>query len=193
MIDRYLRQEDYTHNPRRILHNRLGEGSKPTDMSILKPRGASLEKISRNRLTFGELKTATCPFATVLLTLFLSRISRQKTAFVQCRTKVLIKVNERTRNSQTDRTCLTAQPASIHLRPDTKLLRCFCCFKRLLNNHSKGFAREIYLNLLTVDDNIFTPRLKPHPSNGPLAATCRVICIFFRFGFFNHDFALNLT
>src|SRR5688572_25931519 len=126
-------------------------------------------------LTLRELEALACARTARLFPFDLTRIPREQPALAQRLAHLLVIAEDRARQTQANRACLTRLTATInqhvHIEPTLQVRR----RKRLGRMLLQRRAREEIVRSAAVDLPIPAARTNPDPSNTGLAATYAVV------------------
>ena len=101
-------------------------------------------------LTFGELRSSTCCFETVFLTLFHSRVTCQESCALEHRSVISVCLKESSCDTVTDRTCLSCVTAAFYVYEYVEFICCACSHERLAYNNLQSLKSSMSLLLIVI-------------------------------------------
>ena len=127
-------------------------------------------------LAFRELEALARALLAVLLTLFRSRVARNKTGLLQTSAKIGIKLDKRARQSVTNCACLTCWPAAVNVDQYVELADRICQMKRLAYDHAMHFVLKVIFKFALINNNLSGAGLD-EDSRGRALATARTVIL----------------
>src|SRR5690606_34701035 len=146
------------------------------------PWGPATRAPHPRRSALRELELLTSARLTRLLTLLLTRITREKPRSLQRRLEVLIELDERARDPMAHGLGLRRGAATCHIHLDVKLSGLRHGLEGLRDDHTEHVVREIVLKSATVHRRHAGAGLQENTRNSRLALACTVIAAVDNFG-----------
>ena len=120
----------------------------------------------RERLSLGELGSATGCFETVFLPLLHPGVTGQEACLLEDRTIIGIDIEKSTGDTVTDSTGLTGIAAAVNINEDVKLAEGVGELEGSTNDHLEGFISKVIVEISLVDDDFAGAGNETYTGNG---------------------------
>src|SRR5690606_21105874 len=139
-------------------------------------RGRSMPA-ARGMSALRELLAASRLVEADLLALDLARIPRDQPCLRQHRLESVVEIDQRAGDAVANRACLARLPATVHVDLDVEGRAVVGQRQRLANDHATGFAREVLVDRLAVDDDTAVAALQEDSRHRRLAPAGAVVVL----------------
>src|SRR5687768_12158581 len=126
-------------------------------------------------LSFRELEPLSCALLSVLLTFFLTRVTRDQAGLLQGRAKVGVEFHQRTRDPVTNGSRLARRTTAINIHENVELADRVGQAKRLTDDHPKSFVREVRIERTAINNDVAAARTQVNTCCRGFSATRAVI------------------
>ena len=121
--------------------------------------------LPQQKLSLGELRSATCSLEAVFLTLFHSRVTCQESCALEHRSVISVRLKESSCDTVTDRACLSCVTAAFYVYEYVEFVCCACRNKRLAYDNFQSLKSEILIDVSFIDRDLARSRYKVYSCN----------------------------